>query len=243
MTTPGPSPALLEVARRLAASPRPHLWILAVAPRLTADSGAALVHALPPHAPTEGRSPSDRWTYLVRWAARWPRLGVADIGSDVGEVLDATESPVWATRHYGIPRVTVLLDATDCGRSVADALCRAAGRAGLPVLEATLGAPQLGTPQAADEVLRMPALESRGAIRAAAGRLVLADADWADGLAGHIARGDEIEAGPERALGVALWYAMRATGDREPPAATVLTDSERDSSLAWERDWVLGVRR
>jgi hypothetical protein len=186
-----------------------------------------------------------RWKYVVRWAERWRVLSPAQAGQEIRARFAELETvPTKNPLSREIPqpqkRGVLILDATNCGQLLANAIGIACGRGPVLVLESALGAKQLQ--REAETIQRMPAMESRGALRACSDRLILADAPWADDLRGQIAAPTEIESGAERALGVALWWLMRATGDGfrrpdepiDPEFGGRLPEVEATSELRWQ---------
>lgn len=248
-------PASLEGAvRRLSRAGRKPLWIFSVAPNLVGESGAVLLQCVPPGREIPARieqPPTERWRFLVRGAQRWQSVRAPAVGEYfrrlAAQVEVASPRPAWSRAPIeAAPHVQLVVDATLVGKLMADGIARECGRGATTVLESALGAGQL-LPDGDAEVHRMPKLESRGAIRACAERIILADAPWADDLAGQISSGGEIEAGTERALGVGLWWALMATGDSREGVRVPVDPEEggRDPEEGRRDDmrWALGTGR
>ena len=168
----------------------------------------------------------DRWQYIVRHARTWPVPKPETIREAVNKLKDSIAGRA-APRKTSLPAVlepdaqpgpsaVVLVDVTDAGRLMADALRLGA----VMVLESALGMAQLKDTD--DEVLRMAAVEGPGALRAVAadGRLILADIPLAEELRSRIFRPAEERQGLERSLALGLWWLCRTTGDavRQPDA-------------------------
>ena len=244
------SPNLDATIQHLARPAQQDIWLVSMSPNLDAESGCVVVQGLAPRAlqgDSDVEPDKERWKYVVRWAERWRVISPRDAGQQIRErfaELEVTpkKNPLAREIPKPVGRGTLLLDATKCGKLLADAIFIGAGRRGIVVLESALGVAQLEGKQEAS-IVRMPALESRGAIRAVSDRLILADAPWADDLRGQISTPAEVEAGAERALGVALWWLMRCTGDgtRKPdvPLDPDFGGVEREDPAALDLRWNL----
>ena len=217
--------------------PAPSLWIIAVVPMLQCQSGAVAVEAIPPRPNPRPDDPKTdvpplrtRWQFCCRWARQWPTAKPAEIRKAVDALKANTPVPA-----------TVVLDVTSCGRLMADAMRLGA----VMVLESALGVGQVKDQE--DEVLRMPAIEGPGVLRAVAadGRLILADIPLASELRSRLFRPAEDRQGLERALALALWFVSRATGDAERmPEPEPVDEDQKAPGLMGRihevmgRDWI-----
>ena len=250
---------LTKAAQALSREPARDVWIVALAPRLDADSGAVVLQAVAPRSAwpkgdAEQYAPLDpdpvRWRYVVRWARRWatptPEAIGVEIAERFGEFEQDPQRPVWSSEPVGERlRGTLLIDTTKSGRLLAQAIQQACGRAAEFILASQLGPGQL-VPEEAD-VHRMPTLEAQGAVQAVASRIILADGSWANDLRARISNPTEIETGAEWALAVAIWWtATYCTGDaaRKRELATFEGDMKRgEEEASVDMRWMLGVGR
>ena len=226
---------LLEQTFRNVMRPRPKsLTVIAVAPMLQTASAVVVVEALPPNPRPRPDDPDGdverlpyRWQYVVRWARTWsiPRP----------EVIQA--AVLMLRERLSLLRPTVVLDVTDCGKIMADALNVGA----MLVLESALGPGQLE--DADDGTLRMARPEARGAVRAlsAAGRMIIADIKLADEIRSRIFKPPADETGLERALALGLWYAIRCTGDPDLTPKARAEDEEPARPISGFMDGIKGL--
>jgi hypothetical protein len=108
------------------------------------------------------------------------------------------------------------------------------------VLQGTLGEKQVAGPEE-ERVLRMAEPEARGAIAALASddRFIVAEMPLAARLRATPLRREPDAQGAERALSVALWFALRATGDgiRKPKPLPKEEDITFDEDTHRQRQW------
>ncbi len=228
-----------SVVNTLSRTPPKAIWVIAVAPMLSAQSGAAVLQAMPPgHGNAPGPRPDimplpTRWQYVCRWAREWREPNPKNIGSAVRKLLERTN-------EFG--RFTFLLDASECGRVFGVAVGTAAGRSPMMVLQSSLGERQVAGPEE-ERVLRMATAEARGSIAALAAddRFIVAEMPLAARLRAAPLRHEPDAQGAERALAVALWYALRATGDgdRKPKPMPKEEDLSFDEETHRARQWEL----
>lgn len=226
---------LLEQTFRNVMRPRPKgLTVIAVVPMLQTASAVVVVEALPPNPrprPDDPEGDVERlpyhWQYIIRWARQW--------NVPKPEVIHA--AVIALRERLAHLRPNVLLDVTDCGKIMADALNVGATL----VLESALGPGQLEDTD--DGTLRMARPEARGAVRAlsAAGRLIISDMRLAEEIRSRIFKPPEGEAGLERALALGLWYAIRCTGDPDLTPKKRPEDEEPARPVSGFMDGIKGL--
>lgn len=197
----------LDALQRTVLAPKDRSsWVIAVAPMLSKTSAAVVIEAIPPRKNPRPDDPKTdiapnaaRYLYVVRWIRTWavPRPEPIRKALNTLKNLHPKTSPI-------------VMDVTDAGKVLADSF----GLGAILVLESALGARQVDQPSD-DGVLRMPQLEGLGALRSLSsdGRLIIADVPLANEMRSRIFKPPEEQGGLERALGLGLWWLIRAGGD------------------------------